>query len=222
MSPESGRDPSSRETTRAHEDEEETSTSSSWWLPATALLVTVFVAAIGARLSPPLGIIFGLYAGYRAGQKSVPAQALGTGMYMLAVPYVFLGMVDAFLGALFFGFAAKRYAHWRHPQEAFRRQIPGAPGYYYNPAKVGLASRVVIFLLVLPFRSIPFAGRWIVKRLLRLLVGLDVEPAEFAENDIMYYLHRESPGCIYTDTGEAPLGDEDAAEITVEDGERAT
>lgn len=29
-----------------------------------------------------------------------------------------------------------------------------------------------------------------------ILAGLEIEPSELEENDVLYYLHEDSPGCI--------------------------
>lgn len=113
----------------------------SWWMPTTALFVAILVFSVGSVTLPSLSTFIALYAGYRSYGKQVPSQALGTGFYFAALLYGITLQFGAFFIALFLGFLVKRYAFRTHPDEAFRRPVGRASGYYYNPRKVGFATR---------------------------------------------------------------------------------
>ncbi len=110
------------------------------------------------------------------------------------------------VAALLAGHAVRRYAVRTHPPGTVRRPVPDAPGYYYDPARAGPADRLLASV----------ASRWLdwpvpaggpVGRL--LLVGLDgveVEGSELAEDDPLYYLHRNSPGYVFASDDAAPSG----------------
>lgn len=166
----------------------------SWWMFAAVVTVMFLVFIVGSALIPAIGIIFSIYAGYRTNKKQVPSQALGAGFVYLAILFFFHLQLVSFLAALLIRFSLYRYAFWRHPQRAFRRPIGNSDGYYYNPAKLGLGGRISIWVMTAPF---PFVGRFIARRLLIWIVGLEIEASELPENDIAYYLHEESPGYIF-------------------------
>lgn len=192
-----------------------------WWMPATAVVVTIMVFSVAAKLLGPFSIIIGLYAGYRAYGKSVPSQGLATGFYFLAFLLVLGLQFNAFALAFLVGFALKRYAYWRHPVEAFRRPIGDKPGYYYNPRKVGVGKRLLISIIVtmvgyrIPvFRRI---SQRLVKKPLMILAGLEIEPSELDDDDPMYYLHEDSPGRMFGDDDNEPEAENsDLPDVTIE------
>lgn len=190
-------------------------------MTGTAALVGFIV--LGAGLDPlsSLAFFIAVYAGYRAYAKSVPSQGLGTGFYIAAILYVLGMQIDAFWGALLLGFVSKRYAFWKHPVEAFRRPIGDKPGYYYNPRKVGFGKRMAISIIVtligyrIPvFRRI---SKRLVKKPLKILAGLEIEPSELEEDDPMYYLHEDAPGQLTKNTDETENVNHDLPDVTIED-----
>lgn len=192
----------------------------SWWMPVTALVVTFLVLSVGSVTIPSLSLIVALYAGYRSYGKQVPSQALGTGFYFIALLYMFALQFNSFVGFLLLGFVSKRYAFRKHPDEAFRRPLGSASGYYYNPRKVGFKRRLLveILLFVLGFKY-PLIGKIpskILKRPLLILAGLEVEPSELEENDVLYYLHEDSPGSIANSNDESETVEHDLPNVTIE------
>lgn len=169
----------------------------SWWMFGAVLSVSFLTLLVGAALIPAIGVIFAIYSGYRANQKPVPSQAIGAGCYYLAILYIFHLQPGSVIGALLVRFLLNRYAFWKHPQSTFRRPIGDSDGYYYNPAKVGLSDRILIWIVTAMARSIPFVGRLVARRLLIWIVGLEIEASELSEDDIMYYLHEDSPGNVF-------------------------
>lgn len=186
-----------------------------------AVFAGFIVLSAGMGTLSDLAFFIAIYAGYRAYGKSVPSQGLGTGFYIAAIVFGIGLQFNGLFGALLIGFAAKRYAFWRHPVEAFRRPIGNNPGYYYNPRKVGFGKRLMISIIMI------FVGRWIpglgrisralIKRPLLFLSGLEIEPTELDEDDPLYYLHEDAPGQLTKDTDNAEYVNTDLSDVTIED-----
>jgi hypothetical protein len=44
--------------------------------------------------------------------------------------------------------------------------------------------------------TVPIFGRAIAKQLLVIIAGLEIEASELEEGNLLYYLHRDSPGFV--------------------------
>lgn len=188
----------SKDPTGSSDDSIDSGRSRSLWMVSTVIVVSIFVFYVSSTYVPALAILITPYAGYRTWKKSVPSQALGTGFYLLSIVSLLGLQFDSFIGYFFFGFVTKRYALWKHPPEVFRRPIGNAQGYYYNPTKINTLDRIVVSVVSFCLRgTIPVVGRAIGKRLLILTAGLEIEGSELKEDDLLYYLHRDSPGFVF-------------------------
>lgn len=192
----------------------------SWRMLGMAVFVGFMVLSVGMNILPSLSIFIAFYAGYRAYGKSVPSQGLGTGFYFLAILFGFGLQFNALVGALLFGYAAKRYAFWKHPVEAFRRPIGSSPGYYYNPKKVGAGKRLLVSIIVMFIGYRIPVFRRIIKKLIKkpllIIAGLEIEPSELNDDDPLYYLHEDAPGQLFEDNDESETTNPDLPDVTIE------